>query len=80
MPSINSREISPRTVMPRMVLAASGVAKLSSSACITGADVAPALRVITAVMRTLAASTVILTASELTPATLAMDFRRLEVS
>ena len=80
MTSINSREISPRTVMPRMVLATSCVAKLSPSACITGADVAPALRVITAVMRTLAASTVILTASELTPVTLAMELCRLEVS
>ena len=78
--SIDSREITRTTVMFRRVLAASGVAKLLLSACITGADVAPASRVITAVMRTLAASTVISTASELTPVTLAMELCRLEVS
>ena len=73
------REISPRTVMPRRALAASGVAKLLPSACTTGATVTPASRVIVAVMRTLAASTMMATAPELTPAALAMELCRLEV-
>ena len=77
---IDSREISPRTVMPRRALAASGVAKLLPSACITGASVMPASRVIEAVMRTLAASTMMATALELTPAALAIELCRLEVS
>eukprot|EP00964_Phaeocystis_antarctica_P067054 scaffold40580_cov46-Phaeocystis_antarctica.AAC.1 len=61
--------------MPRRALAASGVAKLLLSACTT---VAPASRVIVAVMRTLAASTMMTTALGLTPATLAMELCRLE--
>ena len=72
------REISPRTVMPRRALAASGVAKLLPSASIT-ATVVPASRVIEAVMRTLAASTMMATALELTPAALAIELCRLEV-
>ena len=76
---IDSREISPRTVMPRRALAASGVAKLLPSACITGVSVMPASRVIEAVMRTLAASTMMATALELTPAALAIELCRLEV-
>ena len=76
---IDSREISPRTTMPRRALAASGVAKLLPSACITGATVTPASRVIVAVMRTLAASTMITTALELTPAAVAMELCKLEV-
>ena len=77
---VDSREISPRTVMPRRALAASGVAKLLPSACITGATVTPASRVIVAVMRTLAASTMMTTALELTPAASAMELCRLEAS
>ena len=76
---VDSREISPRTVMPRRALAASGVAKLLPSACITGATVTPASRVIVAVMRTLAASMMMATAPELTPASLAMETCSLEV-
>jgi len=76
---VDSREITSTTVMPRMALAASGVAKLLPSASIT-ATVAPASRVIEAVMRTLAASTMMTTALELTPASLAMELCRLEVS
>ena len=76
---VDSREISPRTVMPRRALAALGVAKLLPSACTTGATVTPASRVIVAVMRTLAASTMMATAPELTPAALAMELCRLEV-
>ena len=68
-----------KTVMPRMALAAAGVANLLPSASIT-ATVAPASRVIEAVMRTLAASTMMTTALELTPASLAMELCRLEVS
>ena len=76
---VDSREITSMTVMPRVALAASGVAKLLPSASITGATVAPASRVIEAVMRTLAASTMMATALELTPAALAMELCKLEV-
>eukprot|EP00964_Phaeocystis_antarctica_P028509 scaffold16079_cov38-Phaeocystis_antarctica.AAC.1 len=70
------------TVMPRSALAESGVAKLLPSASITDGRW-PARRspkVIEAVMRTLAASTMMTTALELTPASLAMELCRLEVS
>eukprot|EP00964_Phaeocystis_antarctica_P046818 scaffold27069_cov65-Phaeocystis_antarctica.AAC.1 len=76
---VASMEISPITVMPRVVLAASGVAKLFSSASITEATIAPVSRVIEAVMRTLPASTMMATAPELTPATLAMEICSPEV-
>ena len=76
---VDSRGITSKTVMPRRALAASGVAKLLPSACITGATVTPASRVIVAVMRTLAASTMITTALELTPAAVAMELCKLEV-
>ena len=76
---VDSREITSTTVMPSRALAAAGVAKLLPSASIT-ATVAPASRVIEAVMRTLAASTMMTTALELTPASLAMELCRLEVS
>ena len=76
---VASMEISPTTVMPRVVLAASGVAKLFSSASITRVTDASALRVIEAVMRTLAASTMMVTAPELTPAALAIEICSLEV-
>ena len=66
--------------MPRRALAALGVAKFLPSACITGATATPAARVIEAVMRTLAAPTMMATALELTPAALAMELCRLEVS
>ena len=77
---VESREITSMTVMPRRALAVSGVAKFLPSACITGATVTPASRVTVAVMRTLAASTMMTTALELTPAALAMELCRLEVS
>jgi len=76
----DSREITRMTVMPRRVLAASGVEKLLLSACITRATVVPASRVIEAVMRTLAASTLMSTAPELTPAAVAMELCRPEMS
>ena len=76
---VDSREITRTTVMPRRVLAASGVAKLLLSACITGATISPASRVMKAVMRTLAASTLMATAPELTPAAVAMELCRPEV-
>ena len=66
--------------MPRMALASSDVAKLLPSASITATTGAPASRVIEAVMRTLAALTVMTTALELTPASLAMELCRPEVS
>jgi len=77
---VASMKIVPTTVIPRVALAASGVARLFSSASVTEATVAPTLRVIEAVMRTLAASTMMTTALELTPASLAMELCRLEVS
>ena len=76
---IDSRGITSTTVMPRRVLAASGVAKLLPSASMKGATVTPASRVIVAVMRTLAASTMMTTALELTPAAVAMELCKLEV-
>ena len=76
---VDSREITSTTVMPRRALAASAVVKLFPSACITGATVTPASRVIVAVMRTLAASTMMTTALELTPAAVAMELCKLEV-
>ena len=74
-----SMEISPTTVMPKVALAATGVAKLLPSASITEATVAAASRVIEAVMRTLPALTMMATAPELTPAALAMEICSLEV-
>ena len=65
--------------MPRMALAATGVAKLLPSASIPRVTDASALRVIEAVMRTLAASTMMATAPELTPAALAIEICSLEV-
>ena len=76
---VASMEITLTTEMRRMALAASGVSKLLPSAFITRATCTPASRVIEAVMRTLAASTVMATASELTLASSAMKICRLEV-
>ena len=79
---VDSRESTSRTVIPSRALASSGVAKLLLSASITGASI-PASRVIETVMRTLvtlATSTVMTTALELTPAALAMELCRPEVS
>ena len=76
---VASMEITSTTVMPRMALAATGVAKLLPSASITEATVAPVSRVIEAVMRTLPASTMMATAPELTSAALAMEICSLEV-
>ena len=64
-----SRGSTSRMVMPRRALAVSGVAKLPRIASITEATVgALASRVMVVVMSTLAASTAMATASELTPA------------
>ena len=76
---VASMEITSTTVMPRMALAATGVAKLLPSASIPRVTDASALRVIKAVMRTLAASMMMATAPELTPAALAMEICSLEV-
>eukprot|EP00964_Phaeocystis_antarctica_P126372 scaffold90077_cov57-Phaeocystis_antarctica.AAC.1 len=76
---VASMGITSTTVMPRMALAASGVAKLFSSASITRVTEASASRVIEAVMRTLAASTMMATAPGLTPASLAMEICSPEV-
>ena len=79
---VDSRESTSRTVIPSRALASSGVAKLLLSASIMGASI-PASRVIETVMRTLvtlATSTVMTTALELTPAALAMELCKPEVS
>ena len=75
-----SRGSTSRMVMPRRALAVSGVAKLPRIASITEATVgALASRVMVVVMSTLAASTAMATASELTPAAVAMVLCKLEV-